>query len=106
MSEFEVINELFRGRLAQLEQQEDAARQGQEAADAEQSQLRSQLEAAEQSEKQVREQLADSHRRENNLKRRLDELEIELKAAQEATEEPERAAKRIKVDSKSPATDD
>ncbi|KAK3187425.1 GATA zinc finger protein 3 [Lecanicillium sp. MT-2017a] len=80
VSELEVINELFRGRLSQLEQQEAAARRGQEVAGAEQTQLRSQLEAAQESEAQLLAQLEDSHRRENNLKRRLDELE----AAQEA----------------------
>jgi GATA-binding protein len=80
VSELEVINELFRGRLSQLEQQEAAARRGQEVAGAEQTQLRSQLEAAQESEATLLAQLDDSHRRENILKRRLDELE----AAQEA----------------------
>ncbi|KAM3439448.1 hypothetical protein MY4824_002723 [Beauveria thailandica] len=99
VSELEVINELFRGRLSQLEQQEAAARHGQELADAEQSQLRTQLETTQLNEAQLREQLEDSHRRENNLKRRLDELELELKAAQEAAgEEPERPAKKARVE--------
>ncbi|KFH40410.1 GATA type zinc finger protein asd-like protein [Hapsidospora chrysogenum ATCC 11550] len=62
--ELELINELFRGRLSQLEQQEAAARRGHEVAGVEQNQLRSQLE--------------DSHGRENSLKRRLDEMELEL----------------------------
>ncbi|KAJ3479723.1 hypothetical protein NLG97_g8246 [Lecanicillium saksenae] len=98
VSELEVINELFRGRLSQLEQQEAAARHGQELAGAEQTQLRTLLETTQLNEAQLREQLEDSHRRENNLKRRLDELELELKAAQEvAGEEPERRAKKPRV---------
>lgn len=81
VSELEVIIELFRGRLSQLEQQEAAARTGQQAADVEQSQLRAQLE--------------DSHRRENSLKRRLDELELEFQANQGVNLAPnERPAKR------------
>ncbi|CAJ0549629.1 Ff.00g032420.m01.CDS01 [Fusarium sp. VM40] len=81
VSELEVIIELFRGRLSQLEQQEAAARTGQQAADVEQSQLRAQLE--------------DSHRRENSLKRRLDELELEFQTNQGISSAPEeRPAKR------------
>lgn len=81
VSELEVIIELFRGRLSQLEQQEAAARTGQQAADIEQSQLRAQLE--------------DSHRRENSLKRRLDELELEFQANQGVSlAHEERPAKR------------
>lgn len=99
VSELEVINELFRGRLSQLEQQEAAARHGQELAGAEQTQLRTLLETTQFNEAQLREQLDDSHRRENNLKRRLDELELELKAAQDAAgEEPERPAKKPRVE--------
>ncbi|KAH7238243.1 hypothetical protein BKA59DRAFT_547188 [Fusarium tricinctum] len=75
VSELEVIIELFRGRLSQLEQQEAAARTGQQAADVEQSQLRAQLE--------------DSHRRENSLKRRLDELELEFQTNQGVSLAPE-----------------
>lgn len=82
--ELELINELFRGRLSQLEQQEAAARHGSEVAGAEQTQLRSQLEASQALEKQLAAQLDDSHRRENSLKRRLDELELELKDAKDA----------------------
>lgn len=98
VSELEVINELFRGRLSQLEQQEAAARRGQEVAGVEQTQLRTQLEALQESEAQVRAQLEDSHRRENNLKRRLDELELELKEAKEALEpQSDRPAKRPRL---------
>lgn len=65
VSELEFINELFRGRLGQLEHDEANARRGQE--------MNGQTEA------QLRAELEESHRRENNLKRRLDELELELK---------------------------
>lgn len=88
--ELEFINELFRGRLSQLEQQEaaaSAALRGQEVAGVEHTQLRAQLDASKESENQLRIQLEDSHRRENNLKRRLDELELELKAVKEALTE-------------------
>lgn len=86
VSELEVINELFRGRLSQLEQQEATARRGQEVAGMAQKQLRGQLEACKESEAQLRTQLEDSHRRENSFKRRLDELELELKEAKETLE--------------------
>ena len=102
VSELEVINELFRGRLSQLEQQEAAARRGQEVSSVEQTQLRAQLEASEESKAELHAQLEDSHRRENSLKRRLDELELELKQAKDALEGgdgSERAAKRPRVQS-------
>lgn len=92
VSELEVINELFRGRLSQLEQQEAAARRGQEVAGVEQTQLRSELEIYKETEAQLRAQLEDSHRRENNLKRRLDELESELLSPHD------RATKRPRVE--------
>ncbi|OAA47622.1 GATA transcription factor AreB [Metarhizium rileyi] len=84
VSELEVINELFRGRLSQLEQQEAAARRGQEVAGVEQTQLRTQLQESQESAAHLQAQLEDSHRRENILKRRLDELELEFKAVMEA----------------------
>lgn len=102
VSELEVINELFRGRLSQLEQQEAAARRGQEVAALEQAQLRSQLEASQESEAQLRAQLDDSHRRENNLKRRLDELELERKEAAA----PDRALKKPRLDPGDDGDDD
>ncbi|RGP77574.1 putative gata type zinc finger asd4 [Fusarium longipes] len=95
VSELEVIIELFRGRLAQLEQQEATARNSQQVASVEQNQLRSELEAIRESEAQLRAQLDDSHRRENSLKRRLDELELELQAVHPIGSDPdERPAKR------------
>lgn len=96
VSELDFINELFRGRLSQLEQQEAAAWSANEAATAEQTQLRQQLEASKESEAQLRAQLDDVHSRENSLKRRLDELELELKAAQEGT--AERPAKKARTE--------
>lgn len=99
VSELEVINELFRGRLSQLEQQEAAARRGQEVAGVEQTQLRTELEIYKESEAQLRAQLEDSHRRENILKRRLDELELELNEARESLEAPyDRPAKKARVE--------
>lgn len=95
VSELEVINELFRGRLSQLEQQEAAARHGQEVADKEQTELKAQLDVIQETETELRAQLEDSHRRENSLKRRLDELELELKTAEEGAE-PERPSKKQK----------
>ncbi|KAG6032929.1 hypothetical protein E4U41_007087 [Claviceps citrina] len=107
VSELEVINELFRGRLSQLEQQEAAARRGQEVAGVEQTQLRGQLEATMESEAQLRAQLEDSHRRENNLKRRLDELELELQAAQAVSERGlNRSNKRPRADHDEPPAPD
>ncbi|KAK1252834.1 hypothetical protein MKX08_004021 [Trichoderma sp. CBMAI-0020] len=85
--ELEFINELFRGRLSQLEQQEAAASEalrGQEVAGVEHTQLRAQLEVSRETENQLRGQLEESHRRENILKRRLDDLELELRAVKEA----------------------
>lgn len=88
--ELEFINELFRGRLSQLEQQEAAASEalrGQEVAGVEHTQLRAQLDVSRETENQLRGQLEESHRRENILKRRLDDLELELKAVKEALNE-------------------
>lgn len=64
VSELEVINELFRGRVTQLEQDEANARRGEE--------MRRDAEL------QARGLLEDSQRRENQLKRRLDDLEREV----------------------------
>lgn len=105
VSELDFINELFRGRLSQLEQQEAAARSANEAATAEQTQLRQQLEASKESEAQLRAQLDDVHSRENSLKRRLDELELELKAAQEGSSgRPAKKARTEEPTQPEPAT--
>ncbi|KAH7189492.1 uncharacterized protein B0J16DRAFT_339759 [Fusarium flagelliforme] len=88
VSELEVIIELFRGRLAQLEQQEAST-------SVELNQTRSELDTTRDSEAQLRAQLEDSHRRENSLKRRLDDLELELQAVHSVgSGSDERPAKR------------
>lgn len=105
VSELEVIQELYRGRLEQLETDEVNTRQAQELSGKTEAQLRSQVEAATQVESQLRTELEESHRRENMLKRRLDELELELKAAKESSgdaEEGSRAKKPRLDDSEKP----
>lgn len=89
VSELELINELFRGRLSQMEQDEASARRGQEISGKAEAQLRMQLETS-------KKQLEESHRRENNLKRRLDELELELKEAIDMSDSG-RATKKLKA---------
>jgi GATA-binding protein len=93
VSELEVIQELYRGRLQQLEH--DETNVGQTVA-----QLREQLAGATQTETQLRNELDESHRRENMLKRRLDELELELKEAKGTSDAVEngRPAKKARVD--------
>jgi GATA-binding protein len=100
VSELEVIQELYRGRLQQLEQDEANARQTHELSKQTEAQLHSQLEGATQTETQLRNELEESHRRENMLKRRLDEMELELKQAKESSENLEngRSHKKPRVD--------
>lgn len=64
VSELEVINELFRGRVAELEQSDATAR-------------RSEM-IARDSEARTRRSLEESQRREDELKRRISELEQQL----------------------------
>lgn len=64
MSELEVINELFRGRVAELEQSDASAR-------------RSEM-IVRDSEVRLRRSLEDAQRREEELKRRISELEQQL----------------------------
>lgn len=64
VSELEVINELFRGRVAELEQSDATAR-------------RSEM-IVRDSEVRLRRSLEESHRREEDLKRRVSELESQL----------------------------
>ncbi|KAF4635060.1 hypothetical protein G7Y89_g3053 [Cudoniella acicularis] len=64
VSELEVINELFRSRVTQLEQDEANARRGEE--------------MHRDSQYQLMQRLDESQRRENQLKRRLDDMEREL----------------------------
>lgn len=99
VSELEVIQELYRGRIQQLEQ-EEANRQAQEKTTSEaDEQLRNQLNAINESHTQLQKELEESHRRENMLKRRLDELEVELKEAKESLEVHENGrAKKARLD--------
>lgn len=69
VSELEVINELFRGRVAQLEQDENNARRGEE--------------MRRESEQDLMRRLEESQRRENQLKHRLDDVERELSEARD-----------------------
>jgi GATA-binding protein len=64
VSELEVINELFRGRVAELEQSDATAR-------------RSEM-IVRDSEVRLRRSLEEAHRREDDLKRRINELEQQL----------------------------
>ncbi|KAI1766225.1 hypothetical protein GGR53DRAFT_528901 [Hypoxylon sp. FL1150] len=96
VSELELVVELYRGRLQQLEQDMQTAdnyRHSAESSAKEAAQERQQRD-------EIQRQLDDSHRRENILKRRLDEMEQEnqeLKTKIEE-EETERAAKKPKLD--------
>ncbi|KAI1074967.1 hypothetical protein F5B20DRAFT_573783 [Whalleya microplaca] len=96
VSELDLINELYRGRLQQLEQDNQTAdnyRHSAEISAKEAATERAQRE-------EFQRQLEDSHRRENILKRRLDEMEqenTELKSKIEE-QESERAAKKPRVD--------
>ncbi|KAF2467344.1 uncharacterized protein BDR25DRAFT_317087 [Lindgomyces ingoldianus] len=70
VSELEVINDLFRGRVTELEQSEQEARRGEMAAREAEAQLRA-------SEAQLRAELEEMRQRDAELKRRLDEYENE-----------------------------
>jgi len=107
VSELEFIQELYRGRLAQLETDEANPRPAQETTGGKtEAQLRSQVEAATQVETQLRNELEESHRRENMLKRRLDELELELKEAKEATDSHDNGrAKKPRLDDSAKSED-
>ncbi|KAK4189274.1 hypothetical protein QBC35DRAFT_148864 [Podospora australis] len=104
VSELEVIQELYRGRIQQLEQEQQASQQVRqqenggaaendaqlraqlETANNVNSQLQIQLETMTHDHAQLQKELDESHRRENMLKRRLDELEVELKEVKEASQ--------------------
>ncbi|RYP17762.1 hypothetical protein DL765_004340 [Monosporascus sp. GIB2] len=95
VSELDLINELYRGRLTQLEQDQanaDNLRHNAEVAAKEAATERMQRE-------EIQRQLEESHRRENMFKRRLDEMEQEnqdLKAKLDELES-DRHAKRPKL---------
>ena len=107
VSELEVIQELYRGRIQQLEQ-EEVNRQAQEKSKAEaDEQLHAQLAVMNETQAQLQKELEESHRRENMLKRRLDELEVELKDAKESLDVHENGrAKRARLDDPAPDTDE
>lgn len=81
VSELEVINELFRGRVTQLEQDEANARRGEEMRRESERNLRLHLEESQR-------RLEESQRRENQLKRRLDDVEREASELRESSEAP------------------
>ncbi|KAI1426535.1 hypothetical protein F5Y12DRAFT_712980 [Xylaria sp. FL1777] len=97
VSELDLINELYRGRLQQLEQDNQTAdnyRHSAEMAVKEAATERAHRE-------EIQRQLDDSHRRENSLKRRLDDMEQELQELKNQLKElesDEPAAKRLKLD--------
>lgn len=94
VSELEVINELYRGRLTQLEQEQQNAdnyrHQAEQAMKGEASE-RAMREESQRRHDETQRQLDDCHRRENSLKRRLDDLEQELKEANDKIEKIEEA---------------
>ncbi len=95
VSELDLINELYRGRLTQLEQDQanaDNLRHNADVAAKEAAQERMQRE-------EIQRQLEESHRRENMFKRRLDEMEQENQDLKTKLSEleSERPAKRLKV---------
>lgn len=106
VSELEVINELYRGRLTQLETDSQNAdnfrHQAEEAlkAEAHERQIREDIQRKQED---TQRQLEDSHRRENSLKRRLDDIEQELKDADDKIKqleetESDRPAKKPRIE--------
>ncbi|KAL7628919.1 GATA zinc finger protein 3 [Parahypoxylon ruwenzoriense] len=96
VSELELVNELYRGRLQQLEQDNQTADNYRHSAE-----LSAKEAATERMQREeIQRQLEDSHRRENILKRRLDEMEQENQELKSKVEESEseRAAKKPKLD--------
>ncbi|KAI1325504.1 hypothetical protein F5Y16DRAFT_411412 [Xylariaceae sp. FL0255] len=97
VSELEVINELYRGRLQQLEQDNQTADNYRHTAE-----MSAKEAATERAHREdIQRQLEDSHRRENNFKRRLDEMELELQELKAQMKEPdvtEPPAKRPKLE--------
>lgn len=81
VSELDLINELFRGRVTELEQSDASAR-------------RSEM-IARDSEARLRRSLEESQRREDDLKRRVNDLERQFGSAEGDASEPQ--AKRIRL---------
>ncbi|KAK6210447.1 hypothetical protein LQW54_006194 [Pestalotiopsis sp. IQ-011] len=106
VSELEVINELYRGRLTQLETDSQNAdnfrHQAEESmkAEAHERQMREDLQRKQED---TQRQLEDSHRRENIFKRRMDEMEQELKEAQDKIKQFEETAAAADSDTDRPA---
>jgi GATA-binding protein len=106
VSELDLINELYRGRLSQLEQEQqnaDNCRHQEEQAMKAEANERAMREDAQRRHEETQRQLEDCHRRENSLKRRLDDLEQELKEANEKIEkleesEADRPSKKPRLD--------
>lgn len=91
VSELEFINQLFRGRVSELEQSDATAR-------------RSEMFVRD-SESQLRKSLQDAQRREDDLKRRIDDLERQISGNGETTgsqntltEEPQNKKARLSSD--------
>ncbi|KAI0022157.1 hypothetical protein F4780DRAFT_769839 [Xylariomycetidae sp. FL0641] len=96
VSELDLINELYRGRLQQLEQDNATADNYRHSAE-----LSAKEAATERAQREeIQRQLEDSHRRENILKRRLDEMEQELQELKSKMDEneSERAAKKPRLE--------
>ncbi|KAI0132739.1 hypothetical protein BJ170DRAFT_260076 [Xylariales sp. AK1849] len=94
VSELDLINELYKGRLSQLENdqrtQDNFRHQAEEAMRAEANE-RGLREDFQRKHEETQRHLDDSHRRENILKRRLDEMEQELKEANDNIQKLEEA---------------
>ncbi|KAL8296995.1 hypothetical protein RB597_006208 [Gaeumannomyces tritici] len=97
VSELEVINDFLERQLSQLE-----------VATQTNAQLRVELESTTQINEQLRNDLDESHRRENMLKRRLEDLEVEMRTASETIDfqEDGRAAKRPRVEESAPKAEE
>jgi len=78
VSELEVINELFRGRVTQLEQDENNARRGEDMRRESEQNTSAQFTEFQRRLDESQRRLEESQRRENQLKRRLDDVEREL----------------------------
>ncbi|KAJ5716059.1 hypothetical protein N7493_007970 [Penicillium malachiteum] len=88
VSELDLINELFRGRVAELEQSDASARRSEMIARDSESRLRD-------SEARLRRSLEEAQHREEGLKRRITELETQLTEVEGDNGEP--SAKRIRL---------
>ncbi|KAI1209910.1 uncharacterized protein F4807DRAFT_467430 [Annulohypoxylon truncatum] len=96
VSELELVNELYRGRLQQLEQDmQNADNYRHSAENSAKEAVTERLQREE-----IQRHLEESHRRENILKRRLDEMEQENQDLKSKIDESEseRAAKKPKLD--------